>query len=168
VASRTAPNRGGSFVGIEHEPHACNGFPLSVVYLVASADLHKIGMSSFYPMRKRLKELRLCSAVPVKWVGSAIVCCPRMALAVERQLHQQFAYARHHGEWFSLRPHEVAAIMKRLRSTALDRRRFRRRKLYLEMITARANRNAGRLDQPPSADASDPYAADPGNPPTRV
>jgi hypothetical protein len=124
--------------------HTCRGGPLSVVYLVKSGDLHKIGLTMFYPPRRRLRDLRNMSAVPVKRVAHAILCCPVMAREVERELHAQFADVRRHGEWFMLERHHVTTITKYLKATWLDARRLRRRQLYIAAIRARANRNAGR------------------------
>lgn len=71
------------------------------VYFIRCGDLVKIGFSA--SPETRLRTLRATSAAPLIVLGTSYA-----HKKLERRLHKQFAYLRHHGEWFR-------------RSAALDR-----------------------------------------------
>jgi len=106
--------------------HAPNEIPWTV-YLFKSGDLYKIGISC--DVRRRLCDLRHMSAVPVKHVVHAVVCCSDKARKIERGLHKRYEYHRRHGEWFRLDDINSGSIVTYLKSTSIDMRRRRRARL---------------------------------------
>jgi hypothetical protein len=108
-----------------NDAHRCYRpeFPWTV-YLVQSGALYKIGIAE--DVRRRLQGLRSGSAVPVKRVAHAIVCCQEKAREVERALHEAHARSRRHGEWFNLDHVGVFRVTTHLKSPWINVRRRRR------------------------------------------
>jgi hypothetical protein len=129
--------------------HKCRNPPIGPtpwnVYVFKSGELHKIGMTG--NIRRRLRDLRHSSALPVKHVVHAVVCCGEKARDIERLLHKKYERVRHHGEWFELHEVQVEQITAFLKWTWNDIRRYRRREINNERTTARAKANAERHAQ---------------------
>jgi Meiotically Up-regulated Gene 113 (MUG113) protein len=107
----------------ESTEHHCNQLP-STVYLVKSGDLYKIGIADSVP--QRLQALRHMSAIRVKHIAHANVCCKSMARELEHRLHTKYKYRRRHGEWFNLDHIEVWSVARFLKSPWINIRRHRR------------------------------------------
>jgi hypothetical protein len=106
------------------------------VYLFESGTLYKIGITC--KPRQRLHSLRNSSAVPVKHIVHAVVCCCDRAREIERGLHDYYAATRRHGEWFRLDIYQVSRIVAYLQSPWIDVRRRRKAGRRGEQIEARA------------------------------
>jgi hypothetical protein len=73
-----------------------NSFQWNVYFLQSSANgLIKIGKS--HQGDRRISNLRTLSPVPLLFVGGILAEDNHES---EQNLHKQFAYCRHHGEWF--------------------------------------------------------------------
>lgn len=76
------------------------------VYIVSDGANVKIGVSKDY--RSRVKHLQTASGKSLTVLAS-VFCVD--AYRAERNLHDQFADYRQHGEWFALEPSQIAQLL---------------------------------------------------------
>ncbi len=94
---------------IEDEKRRMARFQSSVVYLIESAGVHKIGFTTSIDVR--MKTIQSMCPMPVMLVETAPGC--RLQ---ERMLHHAYRHRHSHGEWFRLTAEDVSEAVSFMRT----------------------------------------------------
>lgn len=86
---------------------------------VCNSNYYKVGITS--DAQQRRAALQQANPVPIVLVWQSTFCDPRMAKAIESHVHTLCAHTRAQGEWFQLKPDEVA-VLQDLIETLVDTR----------------------------------------------